>query len=104
MEPTNPIEQGRAENVGDAWTMLVVNVVLIGFLTASMVQGPYSSREQEVWYRFGSLGFFTAGVVLPAAGLFAIRRSRLVIAALNTWMLAVLLAFLWFGAMSSGGV
>ena len=64
MERQDLIELDRV--VGRAWTMLVVNVVVIGFLTASMVQGPYSSREQELWYRYGSLGLFVAGVILPA--------------------------------------
>ena len=103
MEPGKPIEQDQAEDVGDAWMMLIANVVFIGFFTAGMVQGPYSSREQEVWYRYGSLGFFIAGVVLPAVALFFVRRSCLVVIFLNAWMFVILLAFLWFAAMSSGG-
>ena len=84
--------------------MLAVNVVIIGLLTASMVQGPYSNREQELLYRYGSLGFFIAGAALPAVALFAVRRSRSVVVASTAWMLAMLLGFVWFGAMSSGGV
>lgn len=104
MDPQDRIEQQRPRNVGDAWTMLVVNVVIIGLLTGGFAQGPYSSHEQELWYRYGSLSFFLAGVIIPAFAIFTIRRSRLVVAILNAWMLATLLGFTWFAAMSSGGV
>lgn len=104
MEPQDSIKPPRPGGVGCAWTMLAVNVVIIGLLTASMVQGPYSNREQELWYRYGSLGFFIAGAALPAVALFAVRRSRSVVVASTAWMLAMLLGFVWFGAMSSGGV
>ncbi len=89
---------------GCSWTILIVNIVIIGFFTASMAQGPYSSREQELWYRYGSLGFLISGVVLPAAVLFVIRRSRATVGLLTAWMAAILLGFTWFLAMSGGGV
>ena len=89
---------------GCAVAMLAINTALIGLLTASMTQGPYSSHEQEIWYRYGSLGFFVAGSVLPAIALFAGRRSRWVTVASIAWMAAILLAFLWYAMMSSGGV
>lgn len=104
MEARSSIEQDRAGNVGDAWTMLVVNVIFIGFLATSMVQGPYSSHEQEVWYRYGSICFFIAGVIFPAVVLFVMRQSRLIVVSANVWMFAILLGFVLFGAMSSGGV
>ncbi|WP_207793833.1 hypothetical protein, partial [Polymorphobacter multimanifer] len=104
MEPRDSIEQKHVGGVGCAWTMLAVNVAIIGLLTASMVQGPYSSPEQELWYRYGSLGFLIAGVGLPAFVLVAIRRSRSVVVSATAWMVAILLAFVWYGAMSSGGV
>lgn len=89
---------------GCAWTILVVNIVIIGFFSASMAQGPYSSHEQELWYRYGSLGFLISGVVLPAVAFFVIRRSRATVGFLTAWMAAILLGFMWFAAMSSGGV
>lgn len=89
---------------GCSSTILVVNIVVIGFLTVAMAQGPYSSREQELWYRYGSLGFLISGVVLPAAVLLIIRRSRTTVGFLTAWMAAVLLGFTWFLAMSGGGV
>ncbi|WP_129586235.1 hypothetical protein [Sphingomonas montana] len=104
MEPHHPIEQERPRNAGDVWAMLIANVVIIEFLTAGMARGPYSSREQELWYRYGSLGFLFTGVIIPAATMLAIRQSRFVVAFLNAWMFAILLGFMWFVAMSSGGV
>ena len=94
----------RIGGVGCAWALLGINTVLIGLLTASFVQGPYSSGEQELWYRYGSLGFLLAGVVLPAIGLFTARRQRWVIITSTVWMLITLLSFAWFVMMSSGGV
>lgn len=99
--PTVPEKGG---DVGNAWKMLAINVAIIGLLTGSMVQGPFSSREQELWYRYGSLSFFSAGVVLPAFALLAFRRSRAVVVVSKAWMVVILLGFWWFAAMSSGGV
>ena len=100
----NAGQPNRSEGLGCAWTLLGINTVLIGLLTASFVQGPYSSWEQELWYRYGSLSFFAAGVALPAISLFAARRLRWVVIATTVWMLVTLVGFVWFGMMSSGGV
>jgi len=97
-------EQSRVEGIGCAWTLLGVNAVLMGLLAASFVRGPYSSSEQELWYRYGSLGFFLAGAALPAIALFAAGRSRWIVIASTLWMLTVLLGFAWFAMMSGGGV
>jgi hypothetical protein len=102
--PQKAGEQNRVEGIGCAWTLLGINAVLMGLLAASFVQGPYSSNEQELWYRYGSLGFFLAGAALPAIALFAARRSRWIIVASTAWMLVCLLAFAWFAMMSGGGV
>jgi hypothetical protein len=99
-----PEEQNRLEGIGCAWALLGVNTVLIGLLTASFVQGPYSSNEQELWYRYGSLGFFFAGSVLPATALLVARRSRGVVVTAMAWMLITLLAFAWFALMAGGGI
>ena len=90
--------------MGCAWAVLAVNAVLMGLLASSFVQGPYSSNEQELWYRYGSLGFFLAGAALPAIALFLARRSRRIIIASTAWMVAILLAFAWFAMMSGGGM
>lgn len=104
MIPEEAGEQSRAEGTGCAWVLLAINTTIIGLLTASFVQGPFSSDEQELWYRYGSLAFFLAGSVVPAIAMFATRRSRMVIVASTAWMLITLLAFVWFAMMSSGGV
>jgi len=76
----------------------------MGFFAASFTQGPYFSHEQERWYRYGSLAFVLAGAVLPAIGLFAARRSRWIVGASILWMAAIFGAFLWYIALSGGGV
>jgi hypothetical protein len=102
--PQKADEQNRVEGIGCAWGLLGINAVLIGLLATSFAQGPYSSSEQELWYRYGSLGFFLAGAALPAIALFAARRSRWVVLVSTAWMLTLLLAFAWFAMMSGGGV
>ena len=92
------------EGIGCAWAVLGVNAVLMGLAAASFMQGPYSSSEQELWYRYGSLGLFIAGVALPAVVLFAAPQSRWGVIVCTAWMLALLIAFAWFAMMSGGGV
>jgi hypothetical protein len=84
--------------------MLSVNALLMGLFAASFVRGPYSSSEQELWYRYGSFGFFVAGVVLPATVLLAAGHSRWVVIACAVWMLTILLGFAWFAMMSGRGI
>ena len=85
--------------------MLAVNTLLIGLLASSFSQGPYSSHGQEVWYRYGSIGFLLVGAVLPGAALiFGARRSLIASALLIVWMLATLGAAFWYAIMSGGGV
>jgi hypothetical protein len=81
-----------------------LNTLFMGLLTANFVQGPYSSSQQELWYRYGSLGLFLVGAVLPAFALVYGRRSFWIVAAATVWMLLILLTFVWFGMMSGGGV
>lgn len=89
---------------GCALAVLGVNTLLIGLVTASFTQGPYSSEEQELWYRYGSLAFFVVGSILPAIALFAGRQSRWVLGASVAWMAATFVAFVWYVMMSGGGV
>ncbi|WP_184075041.1 hypothetical protein [Sphingomonas prati] len=104
MEPAEQTEQEPAKGVGDVWTMLIVNAIFIGFCVALIEQLPFQSREQEFWYRCGSLGLIMAGVVLPAVAIYTIRQSRLVVFCLNAWMSAILIGLLGCGMMLSGGV
>jgi|KBSSwiStaDraftv2_1062776.scaffolds.fasta_scaffold04003_2 hypothetical protein len=96
---------GKAERsgIGCALSILAVNAVVIGFLASSFAEGPYSSLGQELWYRYGSLGFLLSGVILPAiALLLGASRSRGATIALTIWMMVTL--FLCFGyALNSGG-
>lgn len=85
--------------------LLAVNAVVMGFFTFSFAQGPYSSVEQELWYRWVSIAFFVGGVVFPA-GLAAIRpltvkRNRM---AMNIWLAITLFAFFAYLFSSGGGV
>jgi hypothetical protein len=97
-------ERKGGPRIGWALAILGVNTVLIGLITTSFTQGPYSSHEQELWYRYGSLAFLVAGSVLPAIALFAAHRSRWVVGASIAWMAATFLAFVWYAMMSGGGV
>jgi hypothetical protein len=85
--------------------MLAINGALMGLLALSFTRGPYSSTEQELWYRYGSLAFVLGGAVLPAvAVLFGINRWPWAIVALTVWMVATLLAFVGYAMFSGGGV
>ena len=97
-------EHNGAQGIGCAWALLGVNAMLMGLVAASFVRGSYSSSAQELWYRYGALAFFLAGAALPAIALFAGRRSRWIVIASTAWMIALLLAFVWFGMMSGGGI
>ncbi len=90
--------------LGCALAVLGVNTLLIGFVTASFTQGPYSSDGQELWYRYGSLAFFVVGSILPAIALFAGCKSRWVPSASVAWMAGTFVAFVWYVMMSGGGV
>ncbi len=100
-------EQMDKERGGTGCTlsMLAVNALLIGLLAFSFTQGPYSSREQELWYRYGSLGFFIAGALLPAfVLLLGVIRSRRAMLLLTKWMVAALLTCFVYACVSGGGV
>ncbi len=98
------VVQRQNNNGHAAFTMLVVNGLLMGMTLATFAQGPYASFEQEVWYRYGSIGMFLVGVVMPAFPLFLLRRSQLALLITTIWTSAALIAYLTFIAMSGGGV
>jgi hypothetical protein len=85
--------------------VIALNTVLMGFLASSFARGSYSSWGQEVWYRYGSLGFLLFGAILPALALVSgARRSPRLIIALTVWMLAALFFCFYYALMSGGGV
>ncbi len=96
---------GELEPVGCAAPLLAVNALLMGLLALSFAFSRYSSFEQELWYRYGSLGFLVCGVVIPASAIWAgARRSKAAMTALVVWMLYVFLAFVFYAMSSGGGV
>lgn len=91
--------------IGCASSMLVLNILLPGMLAWSFTQGPYSSREQELWYRYGSIAFLMSGAILPGVALAAgAWRSRPAVRVLTAWMLGTLTAAFCYAALSGGGV
>jgi hypothetical protein len=104
MQQDETQQKGDRPATGCALAILAVNTALIGLATASFTQGPYYSHEQELWYRYGSLGFLMVGVVIPAVALFAGRRSGLVVGASVAWMAMTLFAFIYYAMMSGGGM
>jgi len=95
----------KAQGFGCAVSVIALNTLLMGLLASTFVRGPYSSWGQEVWYRYGSLGFLLFGAILPAVALaLGARRSRPLIIALTVWMLATLFFSLAYALMSGGGV
>lgn len=95
----------KRSSTGCMWWALGTCTVILGLTALSFTQGPYSSREQELWYRYGSLSFLLSGVVFPAiALLLGARRSGWATISLTAWMVATLLAFLVYAFHSGGGV
>jgi hypothetical protein len=82
-----------------------MNALIMGLFALSFSQGPYSSRGQELWYRYGSLGFLLGGAIIPAIALLSgARRPAWLTTSLTTWMFLALFAFLFYAMLSSGGV
>ncbi|MCE7795381.1 hypothetical protein LWE61_02290 [Sphingobium sufflavum] len=91
--------------IGCVYVMLGINAILIGLLAFSFSHGPYSSREQELWYRYGPLGFLLAGVILPTIAFrFGVLRSQRAVVGLLIWMIATLMACLIYALFSGGGI
>lgn len=94
-----------ANGKGCAITLACINLAVMGLLASTFSTGPFSSVEQELWYRYGSLGFLLLGAVLPgAAMLLGARRYPVVIAVSTVWMIAVWLPFAGYVLNSGGGV
>ena len=100
-----PPSSDQSEGMGCAIATLSINGLLMGLTALSFTQGPYSSPEQELWYRYGSLGFLLAGAVVPALILsWRARRWRRAAMATTLWMVVTLVAFLSYALLSGGGV
>jgi hypothetical protein len=94
----------RSANLGSAKVLAGINLLLMSLVALSFSQGPYSSFEQELWYRYRSLGFFFAGALIPAAVLWFGRRSHRVVSAVLIWMALALFLFVQYVFFSGGGV
>lgn len=95
----------KPSGTGCMLVMLGINTLMIGLLAFSFSHGPYSSQEQELWYRYGSIGFLIAGAVLPAIALrLGVLRRQWAIIALSVWMIAVFIACFIYTLFSGGGV
>lgn len=95
----------KAQGLGCAVSMIGLNILLMGLLASTFARGPYLSWGQEVWYRYGSLGFLLFGAVLPAVVLtLGAGRSRSLIIALTVWMLGALFFCFAYALNSGGGV
>jgi len=85
--------------------MLCFNALIMGPTALSFSQGPYSSWEQELGYRYYSIGFLLGGAILPAIALLTVaRRWAWATAVLTAWMLTAFVAFLGYMMLAGGGV
>jgi len=104
-QSSEPTVAEKPGGVGCLFVILGINAILIGLLAFSFSQGPYSSREQEVWYRYGSIAFLLAGVILPGVvSCLGSARSQRVMTALIIWMISILMVCVAYALSSSGGV
>ena len=85
--------------------LIALNALVMGFLVLGFAFGSYSSFGQEVWYRYGSLGFLICGAILPAAVLvLRARRSPGMMLLMISWLFFTLVACVAYAMMSGGGI
>lgn len=89
---------------GCAIFLLIANIGFLGLLALALAQGPYSSFEQKVWYRYGTLSLLLAGVVLPGFLLVLKRQSRRGNGTACGLMGGTFVLAIFYGVMSGGGV
>ncbi|HEX8124597.1 MAG TPA: hypothetical protein VF548_03360 [Allosphingosinicella sp.] len=85
--------------------MVSFNALVMGVVALGFASGPYSSFGQELWYRYGSLGFLTGGALLPALALiFAPRRLPWMVSTIIAWTVMAFLGFAYYALMAGGGM
>jgi len=94
----------KGEGLGCAGAIAGMNMLLMGLVAFSFSQGPYSSFDKELWYRYRSLGFLFMGAILPAVVLWFGRRSPLAVGGATVWMFLAFWLFVGYLMYSSGGV
>ncbi len=92
------------EGLGCAGAIAGFNFLLMGLVALSFSQGPYSSFEQELWYRYRSIGLLFAGAILPALVLWLGRRSPIAVGGATVWMFLTFWVFVAYVIYSGGGV
>jgi hypothetical protein len=92
-------------DLGCATVFVVINGLLTGLVSMSFGARPYSSWEQELFYRYGSMAFLIFGAILPGVVLFVYgRRIAWAAKASVVWMFFVMLGFFSYIFNSGGGV
>ncbi|HEX7694373.1 MAG TPA: hypothetical protein VF409_07775 [Sphingomonas sp.] len=100
--PTGGVQDS---GIGCVIALIALNALVMGFLVLGFAFGSYSSFGQEVWYRYGSLGFLICGAILPAAVLvLRARRSPGMMLLMISWLFFTLVACVAYAMMSGGGV
>lgn len=104
-EPSDGRHVVRDGGIGCVIALIALNALLMGLLVSAFAFGQYSSVGQEIWYRYGSLGFLFGGAILPAVALaLGARRSQAFMRVLISWMLVALFACCVYAMTSGGGV
>lgn len=104
-EPGDGRHVVQGGGIGCVIALIALNALLMGLLVSAFAFGQYSSVGQEIWYRYGSLGFLFGGAIMPAVALaLGARRSPVFMLILMPWMLVALFAFCVYAMMSGGGV
>lgn len=105
MIPPSPDRHATAKGFGCSIALACLNAAAMSLLALSFMRGPYSSEAQEIWYRYGSLGFLLLGAVIPAATLLLWPRRHPILMSVTTgWMIAVWVPFIGYALMSGGGL
>ena len=95
----------RNSDIGCATVFVVVNGLFTGLVALSFGTGPYSSWNQELYYRYASMALFIFGAILPGIMLFVYgRRSAWAAKASVVWMFVVMVGFFSYVLTSGGGV
>lgn len=92
------------KGLGCAWVLAAINLAIMGLVAISFSQGPYSSFEQELWYRWRSLGFVVIGAMAPTVALWLGRKSAKVVVVSMIWLASAFVLFIGYLMMSGGGV
>ncbi|MDB5678122.1 hypothetical protein [Sphingomonas bacterium] len=101
----SPVIVSMSPGWGCAAALAIFNTIFMGLLALAFASGGYSSWQQDLWYRYGSLAFVLIGALVPGAILIVRgRRSARAVIAVTLWMIVVLIMWAGFVFNSGGGV